>query len=74
MLSTETRSREAYEGWHRSVESDTSAAESPWHHLVARQLSPALFEKARVLEIGCGRGEFVCRLVDSLGAPTNRGS
>jgi ubiquinone/menaquinone biosynthesis C-methylase UbiE len=69
MLSTETRSREAYEGWHRSVESDAAAAESPWHDLVASQLSPALFETARVLEIGCGRGEFVRRLVDSLGAP-----
>jgi SAM-dependent methyltransferase len=67
--STEARAREAYEGWHRRVESETAAGESPWHHLVARQLTPALFSRSRVLEIGCGRGEFVRRLIDAFGAP-----
>src|SRR5687767_2896524 len=69
MLSTEARSREAYEGWHRSVESESAAHESPWQQLVARHLTPAGFQRSRVLEIGCGRGEFVQRLVDTLGAP-----
>ena len=69
MLSTEARSREAYEGWHRSVEFESAAHESPWHQLVARHLTPAGFQRSCVLEIGCGRGEFVQRLVDTLGAP-----
>lgn len=69
MLSTETQSRDAYEGWHRSVESDTADAGSPWHELVVRQITPARFAQSRVLEIGCGRGEFIRRLIDTLGAP-----
>jgi SAM-dependent methyltransferase len=65
----EARSRHAYEGWHRSVESDPAAGASPWHQLVAKQLTAAVFEQSRVLEIGCGRGEFVRYLFDAFGTP-----
>jgi SAM-dependent methyltransferase len=69
MLSTEAQSRDAYEGWHRNVEADTADAGSPWHELVVSQIAPALFERSRVLEIGCGRGEFVRRLIGTIGTP-----
>jgi ubiquinone/menaquinone biosynthesis C-methylase UbiE len=68
-VSTEAQSRDVYEGWHRSVEADTADAVSPWHDLVVRQINPERFAQSRVLEIGCGRGEFARRLIETFGAP-----
>jgi SAM-dependent methyltransferase len=63
MLSAELRSREVYEEWHQSVESESSTTEPPWYALVARHLTPREMANRRILEIGCGRGELASRLV-----------
>jgi ubiquinone/menaquinone biosynthesis C-methylase UbiE len=67
--SFEAQSREIYEAWHRSVESASGGDETPWHRLIARHLTPGDLADARVLEIGCGRGELVQRLLDTYGRP-----
>ena len=59
----EGRSRAIYEAWHPSVESDVSSGETPWHTLVSKHLKPNDLANRCVLEIGCGRGELVRRLV-----------
>jgi SAM-dependent methyltransferase len=64
----EARAREIYEAWHPSVEHDASEGDTPWHALVSRHLTSADLANRRVLEIGCGRGELVQRLIAS--APT----
>lgn len=51
-------SRRAYDAWHAPLAPDSDAA-TPWYGLVRRHLDPARdLAGKRVLEIGCGRGEF----------------
>lgn len=68
MLSTEGRSREIYEAWHPHVESD-ARDDAPWHDLIARHATPDDIAGRRVLEIGCGRGELVGRLMSAGAGP-----
>jgi len=60
----EARSREIYEAWHPSVESDARPGAAPWHTLITRHLLPTDLANRRVLEIGCGRGELIRLLAD----------
>ena len=60
----EAASREIYEAWHTSVESDVSTGDTPWASLVLRYLNTDDLAERTVLEIGSGRGELVRRLVD----------
>jgi ubiquinone/menaquinone biosynthesis C-methylase UbiE len=56
---------EKYNEWHQQLagyEADLSGLHHPWHRTVAKLL-PDL-EKSRVLEIGCGRGDFSIWLAD----------
>lgn len=55
-------SQNAYDTWHASQADEEHQAESlyPWHRTVARLL-PELNE-LKVLEIGCGRGDFAISL------------
>lgn len=55
--------RAAYEAWHRAVQSDSAAADRPWHDVLFRHLTDAALDTRRVLEIGCGRGELACRIL-----------
>src|SRR5256885_1267128 len=59
-----------YESWHKTMARRETRTESglfhPWHQSVARNL-PALAPK-RILEIGCGRGDFTLWLADHSGA------
>lgn len=65
----EARAREIYESWHSSVESDVRSPDTPWHTLVSRHLTSDDLADRRVLEIGCGRGELVQRLVQGAIGP-----
>src|SRR5207248_1904152 len=62
--------RSAYDAWHNSLPTETEA-NSPWHRLLAAHLDADrdLNDKA-VLEIGCGRGGFACRLARQPRPPT----
>jgi SAM-dependent methyltransferase len=51
------------------VQSDGAQADRPWHDLLFRHLRPGDLAAARVLEIGCGRGELACRLAAGRAAP-----
>ena len=55
--------QKAYDLWHKEIGPDKAVANSPWHLLVVAHLS-LLADVAgkRVLEIGCGRGGFLCWL------------
>ena len=60
---SETRaSQDAYDAWHTRHEVDAEA-DAPWHRMIKARLDPARdLMGRRVLEIGCGRGEFACWL------------
>ena len=61
-------SRDAYEIWHAQAGPDLPVARTPWHRLVLAHLDVAHdLAGKRVLEIGCGRGGFLCSL--ALNAP-----
>lgn len=62
--------RIAYEAWHRTVQSDTAAADRPWHDLLFRHITEADLADRRVLEIGCGRGELACRIMAGPARPS----
>lgn len=62
--------RAAYEAWHREVQSESAAADRPWHDLLFRYLAGADLASRGVLEIGCGRGELACRIVSSPAPPS----
>ena len=64
-----TASRIAYDAWHRDVQSETAAADRPWHELLFRHLAATDLDRRRVLEIGCGRGELACRSLAGAEAP-----
>jgi len=62
-------SRRAYDAWHEPLASDPDA-DTPWYGLVRRHLDPARdLAGKRVLEIGCGRGEFAAWLAAHPAAP-----
>jgi len=65
----EAASREIYEAWHPSVENNVSTSDTPWAALVLRHLKPGELDDRSVLEIGCGRGELVRRLVGAVRGP-----
>jgi 2-polyprenyl-3-methyl-5-hydroxy-6-metoxy-1,4-benzoquinol methylase len=65
----EARSREVYEAWHPSVDSDAAVSDAPWHALLTRHVAPSDLINRRVLEIGCGRGELVRRLIEGADGP-----
>ena len=62
--------RAAYESWHRDVQSESAAADRPWHDLIFRYLRVDDLENRRVLEIGCGRGELACRIASGPAPPS----
>jgi SAM-dependent methyltransferase len=65
----EARSREVYEAWHPSVDSDAATSDAPWHTLLMRHLAASDLANCRVLEIGCGRGELIRLLADKPDRP-----
>ena len=65
----EAASREIYEAWHPSVENNVSTTDTPWAALVLQHLKPGELDDRSVLEIGCGRGELVRRLVGAMRGP-----
>lgn len=62
MVANPRNARIAYEAWHDQFEVDGDA-NAPWYRLVKNHLEPTrdLIGK-KVLEIGCGRGDFACWL------------
>lgn len=65
----EARAREIYEAWHPSVEGDAATGDTPWHALVSKHLTANDLTDRNVLEIGCGRGELVQRLIGGTARP-----
>jgi 2-polyprenyl-3-methyl-5-hydroxy-6-metoxy-1,4-benzoquinol methylase len=58
----DTDARTAYEAWHDKLGVD-GESQTPWHQLLRLHLDPARdLAGKRVLEIGCGRGDFTCWL------------
>ena len=54
--------RLVYENWHGAHGVDTDA-DRPWHRLIKTYLDPKCdLQGKRILEIGCGGGEFCCWL------------
>lgn len=66
-MGTQAQARNAYEIWHGELGID-AAADTPWH----RMLKPFLLQEnltgKRLLEIGCGRGDFSCWLAQNTSA------
>src|SRR5207253_4962798 len=57
-----TTARLVYENWHGTSGVDTDA-DRPWHRLIKAYLDPKCdLQGKRILEIGCGGGEFCCWL------------
>jgi len=48
-----------YDTWHKP-KIIISEINTPWHSFVASRLSDFVLDGKRILEIGCGRGEFAC--------------
>ena len=65
----EPAAREAYDAWHLEHATD-AGAEAPWHRLIRLHLDASRdLTGRRVLEIGCGRGEFACWMAGHPQAP-----
>lgn len=58
--------REAYDRWHDAFSTDPDA-NAPWYRLVKSHLQSQGLEGSRILEIGCGRGDFACWLAEEVG-------
>jgi ubiquinone/menaquinone biosynthesis C-methylase UbiE len=58
--------REAYDAWHDAFSTDAEAS-SPWYRLIKTHLRPQDLKGCRILEIGCGRGDFTCWLAEKFG-------
>ena len=58
--------REAYDAWHDAFSTDPDA-NSPWYRLIKTHLRPQDLNGRRILEIGCGRGDFTCWLARESG-------
>ena len=63
----ETESRIAYDAWHAALGVDANA-DTPWHRLIRSYLSVPSLAQLRILEIGCGRGDFSCWLAQQPGS------
>lgn len=61
-----SRYREAYDNWHDVLSTDPDA-NSPWYRLLKTHLNFQGLKSLRILEIGCGRGDFSCWLARELG-------
>jgi 2-polyprenyl-3-methyl-5-hydroxy-6-metoxy-1,4-benzoquinol methylase len=66
-LSTQTQSREAYNIWHEELGIDADA-NTPWHRMLKPVLLRENLAHKKVLEIGCGRGDFSCWLAQNTNA------
>jgi 2-polyprenyl-3-methyl-5-hydroxy-6-metoxy-1,4-benzoquinol methylase len=53
--------RDAYNAWHAQWGIDANA-DTPWHRMIRRHLTSEDLQHRRILEIGCGRGDFSCWL------------
>jgi 2-polyprenyl-3-methyl-5-hydroxy-6-metoxy-1,4-benzoquinol methylase len=70
MTPSAQNARTTYNDWHGQFAVDGDA-NSPWHQLVKRHLSPLRdLSGKRLLEIGCGRGDLACWLVDQPQGPS----
>ncbi len=59
----------AYDEWHRQL-CDETGGDAPWHRLALKYIDPARDISGRdVLEIGCGRGGFGARLLQTVPHP-----
>jgi 2-polyprenyl-3-methyl-5-hydroxy-6-metoxy-1,4-benzoquinol methylase len=58
--------REAYDKWHEVFSTDPDA-NTPWYRLIKTHLRRGDLEGRRILEIGCGRGDFTCWLAREFG-------
>ncbi|HRC87720.1 MAG TPA: class I SAM-dependent methyltransferase [Thermoanaerobaculia bacterium] len=59
-MSESRTSREAYQAWHRPLGVELEP-DAPWHRMIRARLEPGRdLAGRRVLEIGCGRGDFAC--------------
>jgi 2-polyprenyl-3-methyl-5-hydroxy-6-metoxy-1,4-benzoquinol methylase len=58
--------REAYDAWHGAFSTDPDA-NSPWYRLIKMHIRLQDLTGRRILEIGCGRGDFTCWLARELG-------
>lgn len=63
-MSTETRARAAYDVFHQEHGIDREA-KTPWHDMLKPHLLREDLSGKRVLEIGCGRGDFSCWLAQN---------
>jgi len=61
----EPNARGAYDTWHAGFGIDANNA-TPWHDIVRSYLPLDALRGARILEIGCGRGDFSCWLARQL--------
>jgi 2-polyprenyl-3-methyl-5-hydroxy-6-metoxy-1,4-benzoquinol methylase len=58
-------SRDAYNNWHAELRIDAEN-NTPWHGLIRTYLPIDSLRGQRILEIGCGRGDFSCWLARQL--------
>ncbi|MGZ5146197.1 MAG: class I SAM-dependent methyltransferase [Burkholderiales bacterium] len=58
-------SRDAYNAWHAGLGIDADN-DTPWHRLVRSYLPLESLHGRRILDIGCGRGDFSCWLARQL--------
>jgi 2-polyprenyl-3-methyl-5-hydroxy-6-metoxy-1,4-benzoquinol methylase len=58
-------SRVAYDAWHAALDIDLNS-DTPWHRIIRSQLQVDSLNGLRLLEIGCGRGDFSCWLAQQL--------
>ena len=56
---------DAYSAWHSELGIDAEN-DTPWHRLVRNYLPLESLKGQRILEIGCGRGDFSCWLARQL--------
>ncbi len=64
------QSRDAYDHWHAGLGIDAEN-DTPWHRLVRSHLPVESLKGRRILEIGCGRGDFSCWLSLQLNGSAN---
>ncbi len=57
--------RDAYNAWHAELGIDANN-DTPWHRIVRSYLPIESLKGQRILEIGCGRGDFSCWLARQL--------